>query len=256
MLSTATKTTFVQFDQELVKREIIETGYSLKKGDFFKLNKDGLASFAALADCWNHLGPDPYYKGKEGCYRVRKYSDFFFDPKNGSLQRCNHVPYFQSLKMNSYVGGKKRDFEDVDAVVYSNPFFIDLVAKDFLSLPIEEKYLNEKWICQIHMIRIVVGADLETPVTPEGIHSDGYPFAGVHFIGKTDNLLGGESSVYTYEEKPLVSATFSTPLDALYLEDRKMKHYVSPIRAKGKQGHRDILAISFSLPGSPYYVER
>lgn len=255
-MSVFVKNNGVEFDHELVKAEIVENGFSLKRRPFFEFGENGHAQFSQLQECWNHLGEDPYYGGKGNCYRVRKYSDFFFTPITGALERCDHVAYYQSKKMNSFVGGKTRHFADVDASVYENPFFQSLVQKDFKSFPIDAEYLNEQWICQIHMIRIVVGADEETPITPEGIHSDGYPFAGVHFIGKSKHLSGGESTVYTWEEKPIISATFEEPLDTLFLEDRRMKHYVSPIKAKGQEGHRDILAVSFSLPGSPYIVDR
>lgn len=256
MKNIACQDIMIDFDHEIIKHEIVQTGYSFKRRNFFKLGESGCQHFSALAECWNHLGVDPYYGSKGKSCRIRKYSDFCFTPSNGELQRCDHVPYFQSKEMNHYVGGKVRHFSDVDETVYENPSFQELVQRDFKSFPIESKYLNEKWICQIHMIRIVVGANEETPVTPEGIHSDGYPFAGVHLIGKSAHLTGGESTVYTYDEKPIISATFDEPLDSLFLEDRKMKHYVSPISAKNHEGHRDILAISFSLPGSPYFVDR
>jgi hypothetical protein len=246
----------IDFDHELVKTEIIENGFSLKRRPFFEFGENANTSFSQLAQCWNHLGEDPYFGAKGHCYRVRKYSDFFFTPTTGALQRCDHVAYYQSEKMNQYVGGKVRHFADVDASVYENPFFLNLVQKDFISFPIDAEYYNQRWICQIHMIRIVVGANEETAVTPEGIHSDGYPFASVHFIGKSKHLSGGESWVYTWEEKPIISATFEEPMDTLFLEDRRMKHYVTPLKAKDKEGHRDILAVSFSLPGSPYIVDR
>lgn len=229
--------------------------YAVARGDEFIIDDDLKPHVAALQAFWDRLDPDPYYGGGEGCYRVRRYSDFDFDPRTGSMTRRNHIRYYQSERQNAYVGGKERHFGDVEVETVDNPFFHELVRYDFDQYPLPEAYRLRTWICQIHMIRIVVAPGSTTPITPEGVHCDGYPFAGVHLINRV-GVAGGESSVYTGEGERLASLTFERPLDSLWFEDRRMKHYVTPISAAGEvPGHRDLLAISFSLPGSPYETE-
>jgi len=236
-----------------LRRQVEEKQYVITRSDSFKMTEAGQIAFNQLQNSWKHLERDSFYGEKDPtCYRLRRYTNFDFNPRTGELCLQTHVPYVQSQEMNRYVGGKIRHFGDLLADTYENPFFQDLVTYDFSLFPVEEEFLDHLWTCQVHMIRIVVGANQSTPVTPEGIHSDGYPFAGVHLINK-NNVEGGQSTVYAYDEKPLATLTFENPLDSLWFEDRNLKHYVTPISStNGESGHRDILAISFSLPNSSY----
>jgi hypothetical protein len=240
-----------------VRDQIGQTGSATLSADQFRLTETQRRQFAQLQTSWDDLDPDPFFGGEEGkAWRVRRYSDFDFEPSTGRLlQRRAHVPYFQSERQNAFVGGVERHFGDVTESTAENPFFRRLVAWDFAQWPVEEAYLDRTWVCQIHQIRIYVVGGHTNDVTPEGIHSDGYPFAGVHLINRVD-VTGGQSTVYTADAEPLASLTFETPLDSLLFEDRHMKHYVSPITGvEGTTGHRDILAISFSLPDSPYTTD-
>ncbi|NJL90915.1 MAG: 2OG-Fe dioxygenase family protein [Coleofasciculaceae cyanobacterium SM2_1_6] len=98
-----------------------------------------------------------------------------------------------------------------------------------------------------------------TAITPEGIHSDGYPFAGLHLLDRR-HIMGGETTIYQPEATPLAKITFEQPLDSLWLEDRHLQHSVTEIACSLEQadekgieaGYRDLLAISFSLPDSIY----
>ncbi|WP_423227919.1 2OG-Fe dioxygenase family protein [Psychrobacter pygoscelis] len=46
--------------------------------------------------------------------------------------------------------------------------------------------MNTTWQCQTHKLRIEIEANQEVEITPEGIHSDGHPFAAVHFDKKNN----------------------------------------------------------------------
>lgn len=235
------------------RKQVEADCYAVARSECFELTDAGRDAFHALQQSWDRLEADPYYGGSSpSCYRVRRYSDFRYNPPTNELTPLEHMPYYQSEEMNRYVGGKVRHFGDVLPDTYENPFFRDLVAYDFSLFPVDERWLEASWTCQVHLIRIVVGHRETTPVTPEGVHSDGYPFAGVHLINRR-NVVGGESTVYTAGERPLATLTFERPLDSLWLEDRKLKHYVTPISAVGPAAaHRDLLAVSFSLSDSPY----
>lgn len=261
MLSPATTTQLPSreptfYIEENFRKHVEENKFAVARAGAFSLTSAGSSALRDLQTNWDNLERDTYYGEKnEGCYRVRRYTDFSFTPRTGELRPRDHVAYFQSIKMNRYVGGKSRHFGDVLPETYENALLRDLVLLDFSLFPVPEEFLARDWICQVHMIRIVVGPGQTTPVTPEGIHSDGYPFAGVHLMNRR-GIIGGESSVYTHAEKRLATITFESPLDSLWFEDRNLKHYVTPISSVGEgHGSRDILAISFSLPDSPYTTD-
>ena len=244
---------------EDLKAQIRNQHYAITQGNSFQLTKLGQSALSNLQKCWDSLEYDPFYGEQEPTsYRSRRYTEFDFNPHTGELNPRPHVPYLQSPEMNHYAGGKARHFGDLSADTYQNPLFQDLVNYNFTLFPVNPEFLNlvthlgQSWICQVHIMRIVVGAGKTTSITPEGIHSDGYPFAGLHLINKV-NVRGGETTIYSYDEIPLAKTTFTQPLDSLWLEDRYLKHSVTDITSgDGDAGFRDILAISFSLPNSIY----
>ena len=205
-----------------------------------------------LRSAWGDLEFDRYYGGDNANYRERRYSVFSFAPSTGTLAPGVQTPYLQSSEMNSYVGGIARRFGAVPRKTYENPFFFELVRFSFEQFPIPEEFANQPWDCQVHQIRITVGPGETTAITPEGIHSDGYPFASVHLVDR-ESVDGAVSSVYTQDERELARLTFEEPLDSLFFEDRALKHYVTPMHGTGRGPcYRSILAISFSLADSPF----
>lgn len=239
--------------QEDLRTQVEQQKYAITQRDSFQLSKLGQEALASLQRCWDSLEYDPFYGEKEPtCYRSRRYTEFDFSPSTRELRPRPHVPYVQSPEMNPYAGGKARHFGDLSLDTAENPLFQDLVSYDFSLFPLEKEFIDRLWICQVHIMRIVVGVGKTTSITPEGIHSDGYPFAGLHLINKV-NVQGGETTIYQYDETPLATTTFNQPLDSLWLQDRYLKHSVTDIASVGGSlGYRDILAISFSLPDSIY----
>lgn len=241
-------------DRDL-RSEIEERKFCSVPAEEYQLSSDMQAAWEGLRKTYDDLEFDKYYGGNEGSFRQRCYTDFTLDPVSGKVDLLESKPYFQSERQNSYVGGIERRFGAVSPEAYENPFFQELVRFSFRQFPIPEEYTSQVWTCQIHQIRITVGPGEETVITPEGIHTDGYPFASVHLVDRV-GVDGADSSVYEWDETQLASLTFLTPLDSLYLEDRSMKHYVTPMKATGEvPGYRSILAISFSLPDSPFETD-
>ncbi len=137
---------------------IEKQGYITASAAQCKLSVDEQEAFSELQKCWNNLELDKYYgEAHPSNYRIRRYSDFIYVPTTGELHPKEHVAYYQSERQNSYAGGKTRHFGDILPETYENTFLQDLVKYDFNQFPIPEEYLDQDWICQIHMIRIVVG---------------------------------------------------------------------------------------------------
>lgn len=240
-----------------LRSEVTGCGFALVRSAEFTLSEGARRGWEELSASWGRLGRDDFYGAPDrSCERVRRYSDFRFHPRRGLLEPLPQVPYFQSERQNAYAGGIERPFGPVEAAVWTSPFLRTLVAHDFAAFPIEAVLWDSAWTVHIHQIRIVAGPGATTPVTPEGVHSDGYPFAAVHLVDRVD-VGGGESSVYDAEGRLLATGSFVEPLDSLFFLDRDMKHYVTPITGSHhtRPGRRSILAVSFSLAGSQHFVD-
>ena len=101
----------------------------------------------------------------------------------------------------------------------------------------------------MHQIRVSpLDKDGGSPA-PEGPHRDGHDYISMHFIGRT-NITGGESLLYA--DNPNATASLPSFLmketfDSIYLDDRKMRHEVTPIVPTQDQeiAYRDILIIDY-----------
>jgi hypothetical protein len=215
--------------------------------------------FLRLTRSRDSMGPDTHFGQKVQGTRTRRYSDFEYHPRTGELKQLEHRAYVQSKEHNKYVGGVERHFADFGAEVLASPVVRSLIALDFevykSALPAEVH--DAVWQCQIHQIRIEIQPGQEVEITPEGIHCDGYPFSGVHFWGR-DNVEGAQSRLYQLDRTQVAETTYESVLDTTFFMDREMLHYVTPARTRdqGRPGWRQIIAISFSRPGTAYDIMR
>ncbi|WP_442514111.1 2OG-Fe dioxygenase family protein [Pseudomonas promysalinigenes] len=239
----------------------IETALRQKKtvnvlGSDYALN-GGFKEFVDFSKSWETMGVDRYYGQADKGTRYRRYSDFDFNPVTGELNQLNHRAYEQSEAHNSYVGGMSRHFDDISAEVFNSPILRSLIRLDFdvykAVLPQELHTVN--WQCQVHQIRIEIKPGAQIEITPEGIHCDGYPFSGVHFWGR-HNVEGATSNIYDKQSNVIDSGTYLNILDTTYFLDRELQHYVTPAinPSASEMGYRQIIAISFSRPGSEHDI--
>ncbi|NIF22407.1 2OG-Fe dioxygenase family protein [Candidatus Pantoea multigeneris] len=217
----------------------------------------GFSEFVRFTKSWETLGLDNYYGQADRGARYRSYSDFEYDPASETLTRLEHRAYEQSTEHNRYVGGMVRHFDDVSAEIFNSAVLQALVKLDFevYKEVLPEALHSKIWQCQIHQIRIEINPGAEIEITPEGIHCDGYPFSAVHFWGR-ENVEGAMSQVFTKEEKLIDSGTYRNILDTTFFLDRELLHYVTTAfnPTKDKMGYRQIIAISFSRPGTDYDI--
>lgn len=225
-------------------------------GKDFALN-GGFGHFVAFSKSWETMGVDKYYGQADKGTRYRRYSDFDFNPATGELQQLEHRAYEQSEAHNQYVGGVRRHFDDVSSDVFNSPVLRALIKLDFdvYKAVLPEELHNVPWQCQVHQIRIEVKPGEQIEITPEGIHCDGYPFSGVHFWGR-HNIEGATSKVYDKQSNVIDSGTYQEILDTTYFLDRELQHYVTPATnpSESEMGYRQIIAISFSRPGTEHDI--
>ncbi|CEL27024.1 MULTISPECIES: 2OG-Fe dioxygenase family protein [Pseudomonas] len=242
-----------------------EVGESLRRDKYVNVQGGDFnlyghfADFVRLTKSWENMEPDSYYGQAEAGMRFRRYSDFEYNPKTRELKQLEHRAYVQSKENNAYVGGLVRHFQDFSDEVISSPVMRSLIDTDFevYKSVLPEELHDEIWQCQIHQIRIEIKPGKQLEITPEGIHCDGYPFSGVHFWGR-NNVEGAESRLYDIHEHQLASTTYQEILDTTYFLDRDMRHYVTPARNSHTHAmaYRQILAISFSRPGTAFDIVR
>ncbi|NJL90914.1 MAG: 2OG-Fe dioxygenase family protein [Coleofasciculaceae cyanobacterium SM2_1_6] len=141
-----------------LRPQVEQHKYAIATAAIFHLTEAGKIALGQLQKSWEYLEYDAFYGEKHpSCQRRRRYTEFDYAPKTGTLHPRQHQPYIQSEEMNAYAGGKVRHFGDLQTATYENPLFQDLVDYNFSLFPLEEMWLDRAWICQVHIMRIIVG---------------------------------------------------------------------------------------------------
>ena len=225
--------------QHSVTAALAERGYCLLRGPDFVFDRSAAAMLARLAEAWNDLPADPYLRDPHR-YRFRRHARYRYS--DGTLIRQPDGPYFQSRKDNKLFGGEERVFAPVSAEAGANPFLLELLRFNIAQLP----PAVTGWDVNIHLVRIVGSQDVVGEPVPEGVHRDGFAYVSMHLM-KRENVVGGETEVQTEDGTNLLKGVLQTPLDSLYLDDRALLHYTSPISPAGAEpAHRDMLLVSYN----------
>ena len=187
---------------------------------------------------FDSLVMDPYY----GTYRYKAVSRFnFIDDK---IILLPHADFFQNKNYNPVAGDIIRSYPPIDVRIIETKYLSALFKK--ISNHID---LTANTCFTTHQIRVVSSKDKKGFAAAEGIHQDGYDFIALNCITK-ENITGGITSLYTETkekvfEKELVSG------DILFVNDRQLFHYTTPIKNKtSEEGYRDMLIVTVSLTGA------
>ncbi|MFT4076094.1 MAG: 2OG-Fe dioxygenase family protein [Asticcacaulis sp.] len=205
------------------------------------------ASFAdhwpALAASWDDLGPDRFM-ADGGRYRKRRHA--IFSLTSGQFTREAHQPHYQSRDYNMLNGGVQRWFEPVTEKTASNPAFLALLdlCRDLFTA--DAHAANGR--VEIHQFRIEPAPGETGQPTPEGMHRDGVDWVAVILVDRL-NVGEGVTAICGPGRKPLGQFTLGTPLDAVFLDDHRVLHGVTPIHLVDMHapGHRDVLVITFQI---------
>jgi hypothetical protein len=155
-------------------------------------------------------------------------------------------PYFQPEGENPYAGGINREFAPLLPDTVHNPFLQALVRSTFACLPVTGPRQGKTWEVRIHQVRIVASPGKPGLPAPEGIHQDGTTFLTLHMVRRR-NVVGGKSTIYDLDRKPIQDYTMREPLDSMILEDPRIMHGVTPVRSADglTVGVRDLLGVDF-----------
>ena len=192
---------------------------------------------ANLKKSFNQLPVDPYQISLKKPFRYRKFSKIKF--KNHNVDTYLKGNFFQTKKINRYVGGKNRNYKNINNLVVEE--IISLFKKEF------QNYLKFKnYELGIHQIRILASNNIVGYPVPEGWHKDGFDYVVLLNIN-AKNIVGGISRI---REKLNDNHDHYSVLlksgEYIFLNDSKYFHYADPINVKdiNTKGSRDIIVLT------------
>tara|TARA_Y100000593_G_scaffold42861_1_gene82041 strand:- start:19339 stop:20022 length:684 start_codon:yes stop_codon:yes gene_type:complete len=215
-----------------------------------KLSNEGVHS---LKSSFDNLPETSHADGK---YRLRRYSvvelrtTFWNAAEEIVVEKLETREFLQSEDLNKHQGGMSRKFEDLeDSTIQSEGF------KEICHLFKNSNNLVDGQEIEVHQMRIVTldsedyltknGPWVVTPVSPEGVHQDGFDHIAMIGINR-NNIEGGELKAYHPDNRdtPMLSKPLGAG-DMFMLQDSVLFHDASPIRAirRREKGYLDAFVL-------------
>ncbi len=206
------------------------------------LEGNGLTGWEAFAASWDDLGLDQHM-ADGGRYRRRRHG--VFSASAEGITRLEHRPHYQSRDYNALNGGVARWFDPVTEAVERTGAFQAILRTcqrvfDTLSPDVPA------WEVEVHQFRIEAQAGKAGQPTPEGMHRDGVDWVLVLLI-RRENIASGETTIHDLDKRLLGSFTLARPMDAAWVDDRRVYHGVTPVEPKNPAlpAFRDVLVVTF-----------
>lgn len=216
-----------------------------------QISEEAVKSLSASFDNLPATGHD------DGRYRLRRYSiielrtTFWNTKEEVTLAKLEAGAFLQSEDLNKHQGGVSRKFEDLEESTIQSEGFKEMCLnfKEYNNL------INGQEI-EVHQIRIQTlddeqsiltknGPWVVTPVSPEGVHQDGFDCIAMIGINRY-NIKGGNLMVFDREadDMPMLSKSLCAG-DMLMLDDGRLFHDASPIRAikRRQKGYLDTFVL-------------
>ncbi|WP_297512831.1 2OG-Fe dioxygenase family protein [uncultured Caulobacter sp.] len=203
----------------------------------------GARDWTRFADSWNDLPLDGFM-ADGGRYRRRRFAAFSARP--GQVVRKPHQPHWQSRDYNPLNGGVQRWFEPVTEAIADHPVTQGVIAAGLeLFHPLSGAPATP-WHVELHQFRIEAQAGGAGLPTPEGAHRDGVDWVIVMLVERR-NVDSGVTDIFAPDGESLGSFTLTAPGDAVFLDDRRVLHGVTPIRPLDPESPalRDVLVATF-----------
>jgi hypothetical protein len=210
-----------------------------------RLGADARASWADFAKGWDDLGPDRYM-ADGGRYRRRRHAALRVAGSHASLKP--RQPHYQSRDYNALNGDIERWFEPVDTATLDSPVLSAIRA---FCCPLfaraGRRPEKQAWHVEIHQFRIETSVAETGQPTPEGMHRDGVDWVFVMLVDR-QNVREGVTRMGAVDGTPLGEFALAEPGDAVLLNDHKIVHGVTPIRAvdPDRPAWRDALVVTWT----------
>ena len=183
----------------------------------------------------------PHTDHKDGAYRLRRYSaielrtSFWNAKEEIEIDRLEHRDFLQSEDLNAHQGGMTRAFEDIEHEVLQSEGFKEIC----LTFKQENDLIDGQEV-EVHQMRVVTLEGGTAPVSPEGVHQDGYDHIAMIAIAR-HNIGGGSLMAYDGKaSKPFLTRSLEDG-EMIMLNDRILWHNATPIVASNlrEQGYGD-----------------
>lgn len=230
-----------------IGEEVQRNGFAFRAGKDMRsiMRERGLDNWSSFASSWERLGLD-LYMADGGRYRRRRFAAFDVSAK--TIVRKPHQPHYQSRDYNPLNGGIERWFEPVTDAVATHDFMQSLlgicsrVFDDIRPTPAD----LPPWHVEVHQFRIEAAVEQSGRPTPEGPHRDGADWVCVMLVNRR-NVSSGITQIYDCEGRSLGQFTLTDPLDAIFVDDTRVLHGVTPINRldPGLKASRDVLVLTF-----------
>ena len=201
-----------------------------------RLDTIGAAAIESLAPSFNNLPETDHLDGK---YRLRRYSAVSC---NGNCVEVGDNTFQQSSEYNKFQGDMSRKFEPIEKEVIESVAMLEIcsIFTHFCGFPDNHKV-------DVHQMRVIT-LDEETPVSPEGVHQDGYDYIAVVGISRY-NIEGGNFLSYMKkdDEEPIMSLPLNPGL-MIIVDDRVLWHNASKIKPViGSEGYLDSFILTAKM---------
>ncbi len=224
-----------------------EVGYAhLRHAETFSLfGVSRGETWDAFAGAWNDLGADRFM-ADGGRYRRRRHATF--QMHGGVATRQPHQPHFQSRDYNPLNGDIQRWFAPVAADFEANPITQAILQGcGGLFTALSGRPADRPWRVELHQFRIEATGGAVGRPTPEGLHRDGVDWVFVILVDR-ENVAEGVTELVGPDRKALGRFVLATAGDAVFLDDHRILHGVTPIRAldPAQPARRDVLVVTFA----------
>jgi hypothetical protein len=230
-----------------IAEDIERDGFAFRTGNDMRsiLRMQGLDAWPAFASSWDDLGLD-LYMADGGRYRRRRFAAF--DASSGAVMRKPHQSHYQSRDHNPLNGDIERWFKPVSDRVCANGFMRGIlgVCTTIFNAASPNGGKAAIWHVEMHQFRIEAGSSQSGLPTPEGAHRDGVDWVCVLLVNRR-NVSSGVTQIFDPEGRPLGEFTLTDPLDAVFLDDQRVFHGVTPIAPldPALKAFRDVLVLTF-----------
>ena len=178
----------------------------------------------SVKDSFNRL---PHTSHLDGSYRLRRYSRIRMGEQPEIDETCDYIklsqkPFNQSEDYNKHQGGMSRLFEDIEDDV-----IVSLGMREMCDKFLKASGFEYDNVIEVHQMRIITTGE-KTPVSPEGVHQDGYDFIAIIGIERY-NISGGQAFVHrTYGGKAIFESSLKSG-EMLMINDKKLWHNANGI---------------------------
>lgn len=196
--------------------------------ELYHIKRFSLSSI--FTDKFNELVLDEHYN----IPRYRRYSLLDID-----TMQIVGTKFYQSKKYNHTKNGDiLRTYQPIN--ICDTSCFQNIIA--YFADEVKHKTGITINRCMVHQIRVEVNTSV-SPI-PEGVHQDGYNYIAIVCITR-NNVMGGVNKLFSLDDKLLYS-TILKDGEMLFINDRKLKHYVSDLICVDdtKYAYRDVIVIT------------